>query len=56
MFTPIFRYMTFLVVFGAVSIAPHSGGHVLVYVRVPSPLVQMTCWSRDRVALLTYPG
>ena len=26
--------MTFLVVFGAVSVAPHSGGHVLVYVRV----------------------
>ena len=29
-----------LVVFGAVSVAPHSGGHVLVYVQVASPLVQ----------------
>ena len=29
-----------LVVFGAVSVAPHSGGHVLVYVRVASPLAQ----------------
>ena len=39
-FTPIFRCMTFLVVFGAVSVAPHSGGHVLVYVRDASPLAQ----------------
>ena len=39
-FTPIFRCMTFLVVFGAVSVAPHCGGHVLVYVRVASPLAQ----------------
>ena len=29
-----------LVVFGAVSESPHSGGHVLVYVRVASPLAQ----------------
>ena len=32
--------MTFLMVFGAVSVAPHSGGHILVYVRVESPLAQ----------------
>ena len=39
-FTPIFSCMTFFVVFGAVSVAPHSGGHVLVYIRVASPLAQ----------------
>ena len=51
----------FLVVFDVVLVAPHSGGYALVYVRVASPLaklasITMTCWSRDRVALMTYPG
>ena len=33
-FTPIFRCIMFL------TVAPHNGGHVLVYVRVASPLAQ----------------
>ena len=39
-FTPIFRCMNFWRYFGAVSVAPHNGGHALVYVRVASPLAQ----------------
>ena len=52
-----------LVVFGAVSVAPHCGRHVLVYVRVTESVgagrvntIKLKCWSRDRVALMTYPG
>ena len=39
-FTPIFGYMMFLVVFGTVSVASLSVGHVRVYERVASPLAQ----------------
>ena len=39
-FTPIFRPATCLVAFVVVLVAPRSGGYVLVYVRVASPLAQ----------------
>ena len=43
--------MTFLVVFGAVSVAPHNGGHI-VYVRVASPLAKLaSTQSQRRVGL-----
>ena len=53
-FTPIFRPVMFLVVFGVVSVlvASRTGGYALFYVRVASPLAQAaSTQSQRRVGL-----